>query len=110
MTVDVLGRRLVPRFTDALEHWCRDPAPGGWVMFAACGKHDPEIWQPELSKTGRHGGWHRGQLEKARSVCRDCPVRPQCLAHAVEHVETGVWGGLTEHERDELRRRKRGQS
>jgi WhiB family redox-sensing transcriptional regulator len=31
-----------------------------------------------------------------RELCPTCPVRDQCLAHAILHRERwGVWGGLT---------------
>lgn len=38
----------------------------------------------------------------AKRVCGSCPVRQQCLDHAISFPErAGVWGGLTEEERDE---------
>jgi WhiB family transcriptional regulator, redox-sensing transcriptional regulator len=40
---------------------------------------------------------------EARAFCRPCPVRTECLAHALDQrVEWGVWGGLTERERRAL--------
>jgi len=37
-------------------------------------------------------------------VCRSCPVRVDCLLHAInEGEEWGVWGGLDERERAPLR-------
>ncbi len=42
---------------------------------------------------------------EARAFCRTCPVRTECLAHALdEQVEYGVWGGMTERERRALLR------
>ena len=42
---------------------------------------------------------------EARGFCRTCPVRTQCLAHALDHrVEFGVWGGMTERQRRALLR------
>jgi WhiB family redox-sensing transcriptional regulator len=36
----------------------------------------------------------------AKSICRSCPVRAQCAAHALAAREPyGVWGGFTETER-----------
>jgi WhiB family transcriptional regulator, redox-sensing transcriptional regulator len=36
-------------------------------------------------------------------VCAGCPVRAACLEHALRTRERfGVWGGLTEEERQEL--------
>jgi len=42
---------------------------------------------------------------EARGFCRTCPVRTECLAHALdERIEFGVWGGMTERERRALLR------
>jgi WhiB family transcriptional regulator, redox-sensing transcriptional regulator len=42
---------------------------------------------------------------EARQFCRACPVRTECLAHALDHrIEFGVWGGMTERERRALLR------
>ena len=36
----------------------------------------------------------------AKKVCTACPVKTECLEHALAVPEYyGVWGGLTEHER-----------
>ncbi|MDA0562966.1 WhiB family transcriptional regulator [Streptomonospora sp. S1-112] len=33
-------------------------------------------------------------VEAAKAICQDCPVREQCLADALERREPwGVWGG-----------------
>ena len=33
-------------------------------------------------------------VERAKALCLDCPLRPQCLAGALERREPwGVWGG-----------------
>ena len=39
----------------------------------------------------------------ATLFCRTCPVRTECLAHALdERIVFGVWGGMTERERRAL--------
>lgn len=38
--------------------------------------------------------------QQAKAICADCPVREQCLDHAVRTPEQyGVWGGMTPQER-----------
>jgi hypothetical protein len=45
--------------------------------------------------------------EHAKEICALCPIREQCLTEAMERFEQhGVWGGLTERERSNLRRRQ----
>ena len=52
---------------------------------------------------GRGGSFHR-----ARELCAGCLVRQECLDFALADEEiVGVWGGTTERERIELRRRRR---
>ncbi|MCZ4602667.1 WhiB family transcriptional regulator [Streptomyces sp. Lzd4kr] len=47
--------------------------------------------------------------EASKHICRPCPVRTECLVHALdERIEHGVWGGMTERERRALLRRRPG--
>ena len=67
-----------------------------WRDRALCTGRDTEVWFPEDDQPAIVG----------KSYCRRCPVRADCLAHALERGERyGIWGGLTEHERDLLRAR-----
>jgi WhiB family redox-sensing transcriptional regulator len=69
---------------------------GGWNWRAAarCRTTDADA----LFITG-------AQQREARMFCRTCPVRTECLAHALdERIEFGVWGGMTERERRSLLR------
>ncbi|ANY09997.1 transcription factor WhiB [Pseudonocardia sp. HH130630-07] len=44
---------------------------------------------------------------EAREFCFACPVRTECLAHALDQqIEFGVWGGMTERERRAVLRRR----
>ncbi|HTR71240.1 MAG TPA: WhiB family transcriptional regulator [Mycobacteriales bacterium] len=72
------------------------PWTDDWTLNAACKTVSPD----ELFVSG--AAQHR-----AKSVCRGCPVRTECLADALDNrVEFGVWGGLTERERRALLRRR----
>ena len=49
-----------------------------------CRSYDPELFFAERPE----------DVEYAKSLCVDCPVRAQCLAGAIEREEPwGVWGG-----------------
>src|SRR5690606_38314031 len=100
---------------------CRDPrvpAGGGvtnpakptpdvdtsWHDDAACRGEDPVLWfgadwEPADQRAAREAA--------AKAICVTCPVRRECLDHAVEHPERyGLWGGLTEEELARERRRR----
>lgn len=44
------------------------------------------------------GGRH--EIKSARGVCARCPIQVQCLTWALTNETAGVWGGLSENERD----------
>ncbi|NUR01194.1 MAG: WhiB family transcriptional regulator [Streptomyces sp.] len=47
-------------------------------------------------------------VREAKRICGMCEMRPACLEYALQNDERfGVWGGLSEKERLELRRRTR---
>jgi len=72
-----------------------------WRHEAACLEHDPDLFFPS-GATGP--AWQ--ELERAKAVCRGCPVRMPCLQWALATgQESGVWGGLSEHERRRCGRR-----
>ena len=46
-------------------------------------------------------------VEAARGMCAECPRETDCGEHAIATPsEHGVWGGLTERERRDIRRRR----
>jgi WhiB family redox-sensing transcriptional regulator len=65
-----------------------------WQLFGACRKQDTELFfHPE----GERGPRRDGRESAAKAVCATCPV------HALAAREPyGVWGGLSEHEREDL--------
>ena len=84
-----------------------DRAPSrDWTDLAACRSHPHDWWHPEPRPDSR-GQTSREQYEQARAVCRLCPVRDECLDHALAHGEAfGMWGGMTPRERSNERRRR----
>ena len=44
--------------------------------------------------------------QRAKEMCRSCPVIAQCRSHALAVGEPyGIWGGLSEAERELLHKR-----
>ena len=67
-----------------------------WASSAKCREQEPDA----LFVRG-------AEQNKAKLVCKGCPVRTECLAEALDNqIEWGVWGGMTERERRALLRRR----
>ena len=74
----------------------RGMGPAEWSVQAACRNADPDALFVQGAAQNR-----------AKVICRACPVRVMCLADALDNrVEFGVWGGMTERERRALLRRR----
>lgn len=82
----------------------RLPGPVGdvweWQLQAACrGLDIARFFHPE----GERGPARAQREAGAKAVCRTCPVVERCRRHALEVREPfGVWGGLSESERQSL--------
>lgn len=80
-----------------------DPQPTGrpdtgWLERAECAGDDTELWF----------SFDPAGIGAAKTICRSCPVRSDCLTYALtEDLRWGVWGGLDEHERACLTGRRR---
>ena len=78
----------------------------GWADQAACHDHpDPDLWTGPL----RRGAAADQRTTTAKQICDSCPVREECLDAAMSvgrDRDFGIWGGLTEKERETLRRRR----
>lgn len=73
-----------------------------WRFKAACLSQDPELFFP-IGDVGPA----LDQIEKAKAVCRTCPVVAECLEWALDTGQDfGVWGGLSEAERLQVRRKR----
>jgi WhiB family redox-sensing transcriptional regulator len=76
------------------------PSDGGGVTESGSGDHFVVTGQLDARlpcRTGEADLWFAErpeQLGRAQALCRDCPVRRQCLAGALTRREPwGVWGG-----------------
>jgi WhiB family redox-sensing transcriptional regulator len=73
-----------------------------WRDAGACNGEDPDLFAPD----GTTGRWAL-RTAQAKAICGRCPVRTQCLEWALDtRQEYGIYGGLTEDERWNLRRRQ----
>jgi len=83
---------------------CRLPGPNAelweWQFDGSCRRENPDVFfHPDRER----GPSRRNRDSAAKAVCRRCPVLAICREHALQvHEPYGVWGGLTEHEREAL--------
>ncbi|HEY3870835.1 MAG TPA: WhiB family transcriptional regulator [Actinocrinis sp.] len=70
-----------------------------WQLRGLCrGKDSSLFFHPE----GERGAARSSREEAAKEICMNCPVRISCADHALKVREPyGVWGGMTEDEREE---------
>ena len=68
-----------------------------------CQVHKPEIWF----------SYDPGTQHYAASLCRECPVRQECLREALKYeqgqpvaIRFGIWGAKNPHERARIERLK----
>jgi WhiB family redox-sensing transcriptional regulator len=70
-----------------------------WRDSAACNDVEPDLFFP----IGTTGPALR-QIDKAKRICKTCPVRDPCLHWALQSGEdSGIWGGTTGEERRALK-------
>lgn len=76
-------------------------AAARWQAEAACRNLPTELFFPI-----GHGPRAEAQTILAKEICNACAVREECLAYALAaNARYGVFGGLAEDERREVRRR-----
>ncbi len=72
-----------------------------WRGVAACRDTDPDLFFP-VGTTGPA----IEQIENAKAVCRGCEAQTLCLEYAIAtNQDSGIWGGTSEDERRQLRKR-----
>jgi WhiB family redox-sensing transcriptional regulator len=103
---DLLGEALLdggtlPDLLDGAElAHLLETAPSGPEMLPCRSHHDPDLWFSESP----------AELEQAKQLCSECPIRLVCLDSALSRQEPwGVWGGeIFEHGAVIPRKRPRG--
>ena len=91
------GRHPVPTVTNVSKQSTE------WHDSATCrGEAGRDFYPPFGGERKRE---RLAREQRAKTVCAACPVRTQCLEHAIASGERyGVWGGLTFDERVTFRR------
>lgn len=71
-----------------------------WQMEGTCRGEDPGLFfHPE----GERGPAREAREVAAKAICAGCPVLVECARHALAVREPyGVWGGLTEDDREAI--------
>ena len=89
------GSRLPPPVYDAYE----------WQWRGACVDADPHLF---FHSEGERGPARLRRDTAAQAVCARCPVVEACRQHGLAVREPyGVWGGLTEGDRERAYRRSK---
>lgn len=65
-----------------------------------CSQTDPEIFFPEVNTPP-------SIVKLAKSICNDCHFQAPCLEYALKTSPIGIWGGTSDRERQEIRRRRK---
>lgn len=67
-----------------------------WQLQGHCNGEDPSLFFPE-------GEYRYKTTRLAKAICKGCPVITQCRTWALDRQELyGVWGGLSESERQAM--------
>ena len=65
-----------------------------WMDDAACRGMDYKIFFPDRG----------GSTRIPKTICRECPVRLDCLEWAIQTGQKhGIWGGMSERERRKMK-------
>jgi len=74
----------------------RETIDFSWRSEASCINYDVNDFYPERGKP---------VASHIREACESCPVKTQCLNHALLYEKHGFWGGTTEQMRRTIRRK-----
>lgn len=76
-----------------------------WQLQGACRSADAGLF---FHHEHERGAARRSRDVDAVAVCQECPVLRDCRSHALSVREPyGVWGGLTEDDREQIYRDER---
>lgn len=102
--------RVAPN-VDAPEPIRINTGPTNWMDHAKCVGHDPDWWTTaDHGRRANPSNERWDQLEesgknnlRALNLCNQCPVRQDCLQHALRFkLEHGIFGGLYPDQRKNI--------
>lgn len=99
---------FVDKYSIKIEQVDRPPTGGACVGKAL------NVWFPHVDKKDENAlgkttfaeryRQARFNTDMAKRICSECSVVDECLNYALHHESYGIWGGLTERERQTMRR------
>jgi WhiB family transcriptional regulator, redox-sensing transcriptional regulator len=89
----------ISRLHDRRHQACSD-LDASWRLRAACRAVEGDLF---FAADGERGLAKRRRERAAKAICVGCPVREECAGYALTTREPhGVWGGLSEQERERI--------
>lgn len=74
--------------------------PEEWRLWARCRGMNPALF---FHPDGERGHARARRAEYAKAICAECPVVQECRTYSLDRNERfGVWGGVSEEERDAI--------
>jgi WhiB family transcriptional regulator, redox-sensing transcriptional regulator len=94
-------------YRDVVSRWVHAPADEDWKDWASCKGTDPDMWFPAGEGRRHYDPEVQAHTRRAKLICKECPVQRDCLEWAITVDERfGIYGGLTERERELLTGRR----
>jgi len=83
------------------------PIEDDWRQHAACRNKNLALFFPDGGTGPDRGQVKKDITDRAKRICRGCPVRQACEEWALENrIEFGIYGGLDEAQRRRILRSK----
>jgi hypothetical protein len=94
---DGSGELIPSFFGDEFKDWLKLNEAIDEVGQVSCSNF-PDIYFPDQTE-GKNA-----ELALAKRMCGECPIRNLCVAFAMKHDVQGIWGGVTQAERNQIKR------
>ncbi len=78
-----------------------------WQTSAACHNSSPEVRRLFFSENDSSRVKARLAEQEAKAICLTCTVQVTCLEYALAGDMHGIWGGMTQREREQMMKGRR---